>query len=129
MRPSWVEIDLGAIAANVRNLAQVVAPAELCAVVKADAYGHGDVPVALVAVENGAAMLAVALVEEAVRLREAGVDVPIMVLSQPLGRLRQKVTWAKGVCRWFQSRLVTAKVWPGVMRASSVWQSRMRPRH
>ncbi|NHZ70676.1 MAG: alanine racemase [Proteobacteria bacterium] len=83
MRPSWVEIDLDAIEHNVRTIAQHIAPAELCAVVKADAYGHGDVPVALAAIEAGAGWLAVALVEEGVRLREADVDIPILVLSEP----------------------------------------------
>ena len=83
MRPSWVEVDLGAIRDNVRSLADVVAPARLCAVVKADGYGHGDVPVAEAAVDAGAAWLAVALVEEGVRLREAGVEAPILLLSEP----------------------------------------------
>lgn len=58
-------------------------PAQLCAVIKADAYGHGDVPVAEAAMRGGAAMLAVALVEEGVRLREADVDDSIVVLSEP----------------------------------------------
>ena len=83
VRPSWVEIDLDAIAHNVRLLADIAAPARLCAVVKADAYGHGDVPVAEAALEAGAPMLAVALVEEAIRLREAGIDAPILLLSEP----------------------------------------------
>jgi alanine racemase len=83
VRPSWVEIDLDAIAHNVRLLAGIAAPARLCAVVKADAYGHGDVPVAEAALEAGAPLLAVALVEEAIRLREAGIDAPILLLSEP----------------------------------------------
>jgi len=83
VRPSWVEIDLDAIAHNVRLLTGIAAPARLCAVVKADAYGHGDVPVAEAALEAGVPMLAVALVEEAIRLREAGIDAPILLLSEP----------------------------------------------
>jgi alanine racemase len=83
VRPSRVEVDLEAVRQNVRALAQVIAPAELCAVVKADGYGHGDVPVAEAAVEAGASWLAVALVEEGVRLREAGVEEPILLLSEP----------------------------------------------
>lgn len=83
MRPSWVEIDLGAVAHNVAALAELVAPARLCTVVKADAYGHGDVPVAETALEAGASWLAVALVEEGIRLREAGIEAPILVLSEP----------------------------------------------
>ena len=83
MRPSWIEIDLDAIEANVRSLRAAVAPAALCAVVKADGYGHGDVPVAEAARAGGADWLAVALVEEGVRLREAGVRGPILLLSEP----------------------------------------------
>ena len=62
---------------------ELIKPSELCAVVKADGYGHGDVPVAVEAVEAGATRLAVALVEEGVRLREAGLDLPIITLSEP----------------------------------------------
>ncbi len=83
MRPSWVEVDLEAIRQNVRALSKLIAPAKLCAVVKADGYGHGDVPVAEAAVEAGAPWLAVALVEEGVRLREAGVEAPVLLLSEP----------------------------------------------
>lgn len=83
MRPSWVEVDLSAVADNVRALASVMAPAQLCAVVKADGYGHGDVPVAEAALDAGASWLAVALVEEGVRLREAGVEGPVLLLSEP----------------------------------------------
>ena len=78
-----MEVDLRALAANVARLAGLVAPAELCAVVKADAYGHGDVPVAETALAAGASWLAVALVEEGAKLREAGIDAPILLLSEP----------------------------------------------
>lgn len=83
MRPSWIEIDLDAIEYNAGQIAAYIAPAELCAVVKADGYGHGDIPVARAALRGGAALLAVALVEEGIRLREADIDVPILVLSEP----------------------------------------------
>lgn len=83
VRPSWVDVDLGAVAHNVATLAAAVAPARLCAVVKADGYGHGDVPVAETALVSGADTLAVALVEEGVRLREAGIEAPILLLSEP----------------------------------------------
>ena len=83
MRPSWVEVDLDAITHNVSLIAGLVRPAAFCAVVKADGYGHGDVPVAEAALRGGAQRLAVALVEEGVRLREAGIDVPILLLSEP----------------------------------------------
>lgn len=83
MRPSWVEVDLDAISANVAAIRAEVAPALVCAVVKADAYGHGDVPAAEAALAGGAEWLAVALVEEGRRLREAGIVVPVLVLSEP----------------------------------------------
>lgn len=83
MRPSWVDIDLGAITENVAALKALTAPALMCAVVKADAYGHGDVPVAEAAQAGGADWLAVALVEEGARLREAGIGGPILLLSEP----------------------------------------------
>jgi alanine racemase len=80
-RPTWAEVDLGAIRHNVRALKP--GGAELMAVVKADAYGHGDVPVARAAREAGASWLGVALVEEGIGLREAGIDGPILLLSEP----------------------------------------------
>jgi alanine racemase len=83
LRPAWVDVDLDAVAGNTATLAAEVAPARLLAVVKADAYGHGAVPVARAAVAAGAAWLGVALVEEALVLREAGVDAPVLVLSEP----------------------------------------------
>ena len=83
LRPAWVEVDLDAVAGNVRTLAGEVAPARLLAVVKADAYGHGAVPVARKAIGAGAAWLGVALVEEALGLQEAGVSAPVLVLSEP----------------------------------------------
>ncbi len=82
-RAAWVEIDLGAVRDNVKALVAVAAPARVMAVVKADGYGHGAVPVARAALEAGATWLGVALVEEGVELREAGIDAPILVLSEP----------------------------------------------
>ncbi|MDJ0960313.1 MAG: alanine racemase [Acidimicrobiia bacterium] len=83
MRPSWIEIDVDAIKSNARVMSAAIAPAALCAVVKADGYGHGDVPSAEAALAGGASWLAVALVEEGVRLREAGIEAPILLLSEP----------------------------------------------
>ena len=84
MRPSWVEVDLEAIRHNVRAISAVTSPAVYCAVVKADGYGHGDVPVAEAALEAGAEWLAVALVSEGIGLREAGIEAPIILLSEPI---------------------------------------------
>jgi alanine racemase len=83
VRPSYVEVDLGAIRHNVARFVELAAPAEVCVVVKADAYGHGDVPVSEAALQAGAGSLAVALVEEGIRLREAGLESPILLLSEP----------------------------------------------
>jgi alanine racemase len=83
-RPVWAEVDLDAVRANVRALRALVAPATVCAVVKADGYGHGAVEVSRAAVVAGAACLAVALVEEGVQLREAGIEAPVLVLSEPV---------------------------------------------
>jgi len=83
MSRAWADVDLGAIAHNVRVLRELAGPAELCAVVKANGYGHGAVEVARAAVAAGATRLAVAQVAEGVALREAGLAVPIWVLSEP----------------------------------------------
>lgn len=82
-RHAAAHVDLDAVADNVAALADLVAPAELCVVVKADGYGHGAEDVARVALEAGADRLAVALVEEGQELRDVGVDSPVLVLSQP----------------------------------------------
>ena len=82
-RAVWAEIDLGAIRHNVSVLAARAEPARLCAVVKAGAYGHGAVQVSRAALEAGASRLAVAFVEEGAELREAGIEAPILLLSEP----------------------------------------------
>lgn len=78
----WAEVDLDAVAWNVGVLRRAAAPAAVWAVVKADAYGHGAVPVARAAVAAGAIGLCVALAEEGAQLRRAGIDVPVLVLSE-----------------------------------------------
>ncbi|MFN8018255.1 MAG: alanine racemase [Acidimicrobiales bacterium] len=82
MRPVWAEVDLGALSRNVARLRELVAPAAMCAVVKADGYGHGAVPAAQAALAGGADVLAVALVAEGVELRQANIDAVVLVLSQ-----------------------------------------------
>jgi alanine racemase len=79
-RPTRAEVDLEAIRANARLLKP--SGTELMAVVKANAYGHGDVEVAGAALEAGATWLGVALVEEGLGLRSAGIDAPVLVLSE-----------------------------------------------
>ena len=81
-RINYCEIDLDAIRQNVRVMrAAIHGGARLLAVVKADAYGHGAVPVAKAALSAGAQMLAVAIPEEGIELRAAGIDAPILVLG------------------------------------------------
>lgn len=83
MRPTSCIIDPAAISANVRTLGALVPSTPVCAVVKADGYGHGAVRSAQAALAGGATWLAVALVEEAVELRNAGIAEPILLLSEP----------------------------------------------
>jgi alanine racemase len=81
-RPTRAEIDTDALARNVARIA-AASGTEVCAVVKADGYGHGAVLAARAALEGGASWLAVALAEEAIELREAGIDAPLLLLSEP----------------------------------------------
>ncbi|HYO89676.1 MAG TPA: alanine racemase [Candidatus Limnocylindrales bacterium] len=82
LRPSWVEIDLNALAGNVRGIKSIIGPnVTLFAVVKADAYGHGAIAVARTALQNGAEWLAVANLAEALALRDAGLSAPILLMS------------------------------------------------
>ncbi len=83
LRPAWAEVDLGAVRHNAGVLAGLAAPAGLCAVVKAGGYGHGAVEVARAALDGGATWLAVALVEEGAELRDAGIEAPVLLLSEP----------------------------------------------
>ena len=81
-RGTYIRVDLRAIAANTAILRRVTLPApHMLAVVKANAYGHGLVQVAKTALQNGADWLGVAIPEEGERLREAGVEAPILVLG------------------------------------------------
>ena len=82
---TWAEIDLDAIAHNVRAIQAHVGPdTAIIAVVKANAYGHGAVPVARTVLESGATRLAVARLEEGIQLRQAGITAPILVMGYTL---------------------------------------------
>lgn len=81
-RWAWARVDLDAYAHNVAVLKRMVAPSGLWAVVKADAYGHGAVPVSRAAVSAGVDGLCVAITAEGIDLREAGIDVPILIFSE-----------------------------------------------
>jgi alanine racemase len=80
-RPSWAEIDLAALGRNLAWLRDRSPGRRAIAVVKADAYGHGAIPCAQTLVAEGAEMLAVATVSEALELREGGLTVPILLLE------------------------------------------------
>lgn len=81
-RAVWAEIDLAAIRHNIREIRKKIhGGAKFCAVIKANAYGHGVIPVARVAVEEGADYLAVAILEEALQLRDEGFTQPILILG------------------------------------------------
>ncbi len=82
-RQVWAEIDLCAVRHNARLMRRIAYPAALCAVVKADGYAHGAAAVGRAALEGGATWLAVATVEEGLALREVGIGVPVLVLSEP----------------------------------------------
>lgn len=81
-RPTFIRIDLQAIRANIKQLKQLLPKTtQIIAIVKADAYGHGDIEVANAALSAGATMLAVATPEEALRIREAGITTEILVIG------------------------------------------------
>jgi len=81
-RPTWIELDLGAIASNIAAAKELAGPrTELMIVLKADAYGHGAVPVARTAFLHGASIGGVACLSEAVALRDAGIRAPLLLLG------------------------------------------------
>jgi alanine racemase len=92
-RPTWVEIDLSAIAANSRSIKHLIGPnVELLASLKADAYGHGAVRVAQTVLHNGASRIGVATLSEAVPLRQAGITAPILIFGYlPPWQMREAV--------------------------------------
>jgi alanine racemase len=79
---AWVEIDLAALAHNVRQIRSLLAPdTQMMAVVKADGYGHGAVEIARTIIAEGVKWLAVATVTEGIELRSAGIVAPILILG------------------------------------------------
>ncbi|MET3576022.1 alanine racemase [Bhargavaea ullalensis] len=114
-RPTRAVIDLEAIRTNVRNTKDRIGPeTELIAVVKADGYGHGAVRVAEAALGAGASMLAVATPEEAVELREAGLEADILLLgAAPLPFVEvaaaHHITVTADSARWMRSAALRSK--------------------
>ncbi len=78
---AWIEVDLKAVKHNLQFIKSLAPKNQIMAVIKANAYGHGAIPIAKTVLSNGASWLGVALVEEGIELREAGIAAPILVLG------------------------------------------------
>lgn len=81
MRLTWAEIDIGAMQHNLNLIQQTVKPSQVLAIVKANAYGHGIIRTARIAVDTGISYLGVGFLEEGLLLRRRGFKVPILVLG------------------------------------------------
>ena len=101
---TWVEVDLQAIRNHVRYLVEMTGT-EVMVVVKADGYGHGAVPVARAALEAGASWCAVARADEALELRDAGLDCPLMMLGYtPEGRIAELLNLGVRLPFWSEAQ-------------------------
>ena len=137
---AWVEVDLDAIAENIRQIKGLLSPqTKLMAVVKADAYGHGAVSVAKTVFQAGAEWLAVATLPEGIELREAGIKQPILLLGaihtaeevqaiahwqlQPtLCTPQQALLFSETLNQLNQSLAVQIKIDTGMSRLGTPWQ-------
>ena len=137
---AWVEIDLDAIAHNVRTLkAWLHFSTRLMAVVKADAYGHGAATVAQTALTHGADSLAIATLAEGVELRQAGITAPILLLGAinavediqavaaweleaTICNIEQAETFARTLARLGKSATVHLKLDTGMSRLGTNWR-------
>ena len=82
IRPTWAEVNTANIASNLKYIKGLLPQdTQIMAVVKANAYGHGAVECAMVALENGASYLGVSIMEEGIELRRAGIAAPILILG------------------------------------------------
>lgn len=81
-RPAWAEISRSALAHNIAVVRELLGPTQVCAVVKANGYGHGAVLAAHAMIEGGADCLAVAIIDEGIELRAAGITEAILLLSE-----------------------------------------------
>nr|WP_122013472.1 alanine racemase [Maliibacterium massiliense] len=108
MRPTWVDVDLDAIRFNVKEIKKNLPPdTRLMAVIKADAYGHGMLPVARAVLSAGASFLGLATVDEALQLRAEGIDAPLLILGAPV-RQNMQALIAQGVSQtiWLPQQLL-----------------------
>jgi alanine racemase len=102
---TWIEVDLAAIENNVRQITGVA----VMAVVKADGYGHGALKVARAALHAGASWCGVARIEEALELRGAGIEAPILVLGYtPPGRVEEGIAARVSLTVWTTDHLQQA---------------------
>ena len=121
---TWAEVDLDAIAHNARGLKERAGEkTELMAVVKANAYGHGAVPVARTALENGASRLAVNRAIEGVELRQAGITAPVLILGYSFP------SEAETIVRWDLTPTVTTVEGALALSAMSDRQGKVTPIH
>jgi len=116
-------VDTSAIRHNVAHIRTTVAPARVWAVVKANGYGHGSVEVAHAAIAGGAEGLCVALVDEAVVLRRAGVTAPILLLSE------QPTDQAPYIVGYGLTPTVTTTMGAAAIGAAGAQQGRAVPVH
>ncbi len=139
---AWVEIDLAALAHNVRQIRSLLAPAtQMMAVVKADAYGHGAIEIARTMIAEGVEWLAVATVTEGIELRSAGIVAPILILGavnsdvqvqaiakwglQPtICTIEQAILLSKAISKLESSLPLTVhlKLDTGMSRLGAAWQ-------
>ena len=121
---TWAEIDLDAIARNARELKQHVGEqTELMAVVKANGYGHGAVPVAEKALDNGASRLAVHRMQEGVELRQAGITAPVLIMGYTLP------AQAETIVRWNLTPTVNTLEQAQALSNSASHQGKVLPVH
>jgi alanine racemase len=100
MHSTWVTVDLEAIKNNIRYILER-SKVQVMAIVKANAYGHGAVPVARAALEAGATWCGVARVNEALELRQAGLDCPILILGYtPEARYKEMIDQRVSMTVW-----------------------------
>ena len=121
---TWAEVDLDAIAHNTRELKRHVGEkTELMAVVKANGYGHGAVPVAETAMANGASRLAVNRAVEGVQLRQAGITAPVLIMGYTLP------AQAEAIVHWDLTPTVNDPEQAQVFSAEASRQSKRLPIH
>jgi len=87
---SWIEIDLDILSNNIKIIKNLIGETKMLAVVKADAYGHGIVPVALTAIKSGADYIGVSNMDEGMLLRKSGIEAPILVFNTILPEQAEK---------------------------------------